>query len=179
MLVAHSFRAGPGEWVWLDGHQYEIRALAGDTSLRLISPTAPPARRVITLPLAMLISDPAFRPCTADEDPDLDDEAAQAHRALTDTVAAMDGLARADPGELERLTELQGHMLELTTGYRSGDQAVSAVDRGEPAGQAYHGVGGHPPHDGQPARGLLRGRDRLPRRRGRHARYHPAGRAVL
>ena len=93
--MAHSFRAEPGQWVWLDGCQYQIRALAGGSGLRLISPAAPADRRVITLPLAMLISDPTFRPCTADEGPGLDDEAAQVHRALTDTVAAMDGLARA------------------------------------------------------------------------------------
>ena len=130
MPVAHSFRAEHGAWVRLDGHQYQIRALAGDASLRLISPTAPADRRVLTLPLAMLISDPTFRPCTADEDPGLDDEAARVHRELTDTVAAMDGLARADPDEMERLTELQGHMLELTTGYRSGDPAAPAP--GEP-----------------------------------------------
>jgi transposase InsO family protein len=130
MPVAHSFRAEPGEWVWLDGHQYEIRAQAGDTSVRLISPTAPTDRRVITIPLAMLISDPTFRPCTADEGPSLDDEAARVHLALTDTVAAMDGLARADPGEMERLADLQGHMLELTTGYRSGDPAAPGA--GEP-----------------------------------------------
>ena len=130
MLVAHSFRAESGEWVWLDGHQYEIRALAGDSSVRLISPAAPSERRVITIPLAMLISDPTFRPCTADEDPGIDGEAAQVHRELTDTVAAMDGLAHADPEEAERLAELQAHMLELTTGYRSGDPSAPAS--GEP-----------------------------------------------
>ena len=128
--MAYSFRAEPGEWVWLDGCQYEIRALAGDMSLRLISPAAPADRRVITMPVAMLVSDPTFRPCTADEDPGLDDEAVQVHRELTDTVAAMDGLAHADPDETERLAGLQADMLELTTGYRSGDPAVPAP--GEP-----------------------------------------------
>jgi putative transposase len=128
--VARSFRAEAGQWVWLDGHQYEIRAQAGDTSLRLISPAAPADRQVVTIPLAMLISDPTFRPCTADEDPGLDDEAAQVHRELTDTVAAMDGLAQADPDEMERLAGLQGHMLELATGYRSGDPAAPVP--GEP-----------------------------------------------
>jgi putative transposase len=128
--MARSFRAEPGEWVWLDGHQYEIRALAGDASLRLISPTAPADRRVVTMPAAMLISDPTFRPCSADEDPGLDDEAVQVRGALADTVAAMDGLARADPGGIERLAGLQAHMLELTTGYRSGDPSSPAP--GEP-----------------------------------------------
>jgi putative transposase len=128
--MAHPFRAAPGEWVWLDGHEYQVRALVGDGNLRLVSPTAPADRRVATLPLAMLISDPTFRPCTADEDPAVDDDAAQAHRELTDTVAAMDGLARADPDEMERLAVLQGDMLELTTGYRSGDPAFPAP--GEP-----------------------------------------------
>ena len=52
------------------------------------------------------------------------------HRALADTVAAMDGLAHADPDEIERLTKLQAHMLELTTGHRSGDPAAPAP--GEP-----------------------------------------------
>jgi putative transposase len=130
MPVAHSFRAGYGEWVWLDGCQYQIRALAGGTGLRLISPSAPSDRQILTLPLAMLISDPTFRPCTSDEGPGLNDEAAQEHQALTDTVAAMDGLAHADPDEAGRLAELQAHMLELTTGYRSGDPAASAP--GEP-----------------------------------------------
>lgn len=128
--MVRSFRAAPGEWVWLDGHEYQIRALVGDGSLRLVSPAAPADRRVATLPLAMLISDPTFRPCTADEDPVLDDDAARVHRELTDTVAAMDGLACADPGELERLAGLQEDMLELTTGYRSGDPAFPAP--GEP-----------------------------------------------
>jgi putative transposase len=128
--VAHYFRAEAGEWVWLDGHQYQIRAQAGDTSLRLIAATAPPDRRVITIPLAMLISDPTFRPCTTDEDPVLDDEATEVYRALTDTVAVMDGLARADQEEMERLAGLQAHMLELVTGYRSGDPAAPAP--GEP-----------------------------------------------
>ena len=128
--MAYSFRARSGEWVWLDSHQYQIRAQVGDTSLRLISPTAPPDRQVITIPLGMMISDPTFRPCTADEDPALDDEAKEVHRALTDTVAVMDGLAHADPDEMERLAELQAHMLEVTTGYRSGDPAVPG--EGEP-----------------------------------------------
>lgn len=128
--MAYSFRARAGEWVWLDGCQYQIRAQVGDTSLRLISPTAPPDRQVITIPLGMMISDPTFRPCTADEDPALDDEATQAHRALTDTVAVMDGLAHADPEEMERLAELQAHMFEVATGYRSGDPA--APGEGEP-----------------------------------------------
>lgn len=129
-LVTHSFRAEHGAWVWLDSQQYQIRALAGDASVRLISPTAPADRQILTLPLAMLVSDPTFRLCTADEGPSLDDKAAQAHQSLTDTVAAMDGLAHADPDEVERLAGLQAHMLELTTGYRSGDPA--APTSGEP-----------------------------------------------
>jgi putative transposase len=128
--VARSFRAEAGEWVWLDGCQYEIRAQVGGTSLRLISPAAPPDQRMITIPVAMLISDPTFRPCTADEGPGLDGEAVRVHRELADTVAAMEGLARADPDEAERLAVLQGHMLELATGYRSGDRASPAS--GEP-----------------------------------------------
>ena len=128
--MARSFRAESGEWVWLDDHQYQIRAIAGGADVRLISPTAPADRQILTLPLAMLLSDPTFRPCTADEDPSLDDEATQVQQALTDTVAAMDGLARADPDEMERLADLQAHMLELTTGYRSGDPTAPAS--GEP-----------------------------------------------
>jgi hypothetical protein len=42
----------------------------------------------------------------------------------------MDGLAHADPDEAERLAELQAHILELTTEYRSGDPAMPAP--GEP-----------------------------------------------
>ncbi len=128
--MSRSFRAESGEWVWLDDHQYQIRAIADGAGVRLMSPTAPADRQILTLPLAMLISDPTFRPCTADEDPSLDDEATQVQQALTDTAAAMDGLARADPDEMERLADLQAHMLELTTGYRSGDPA--APGSGEP-----------------------------------------------
>src|ERR1700745_258195 len=124
MLVAYSFRAEHGAGGGLHSHQYQIRALAGGASLRLISPDAPADRQILTLPLAILVSDPTFPPCTADEGPDLDDEATQAHQTLTDTVAAMDGLAHADPDEAERLAGLQSHMLELTTGYRSGDPAA-------------------------------------------------------
>ena len=80
--MARSFRAESGEWVWLDDHQYQIRAIAGGADVRLISPTAPADRQILTLPLAMLLSDPTFRPCTADEDPSLDDEATQVQRAL-------------------------------------------------------------------------------------------------
>ena len=272
--------------------------MVGDTSLRLISPTAPLDRQVITIPLAMLISDPTFRPCTADEDPGLDDEAtrgapgadghggrdgragprrpgrdgaagrtAGAHARADDRVPVRGpgrpgsgepregfdpslpmrqrvaakaaelgigaqhavvpaaemagrrvhdvrpgrqadhdrpavapagrrrpadhrgdhGAARHRGGRVDRRHEpLQaagaepaGRRARQGRGAASRDDDLPPVDRGDPAGQAHHRVGGHPPHDQQPARGLLRGRDRLPRRRGRHARHHPAGRAVL
>jgi putative transposase len=102
-------RIGIGDWIDLDGEPHQIVALLGSNA-RLRSYSG--AHQIALLAELLTHAQPAPAPAAGEQS----DPSAQARLHL-DRTALLDSLGEAGRA---RVLDLEGHLLELTTGYRSG-----------------------------------------------------------
>lgn len=114
-MTADAYRLGIGTRVWFEDEQHDVVGFT-ETATRLRSESG----GMQLVATGALLADPSFRRCVAKD--------GGARSVPPVDVAAM--LAVLPTGERDRVTALQDHLLELTTGYRSGEPAQA--EPGEP-----------------------------------------------
>lgn len=124
-------RLALGEWVEFEDQRHQVAGFT-DSGIRLRSE----AGHMQIILVGALLSDPSFRSCTAEPaveqsivDPSGGGSANpfDGKGLVADRDAVLLGLSEA---ERSRVTELEAHLLEVETGYRSGNRL--SAERGEP-----------------------------------------------
>lgn len=114
--MSASYRLSVDTRIWFEDEQHDVVGFT-ETATRLRSASG--GMQIIAT--GVLLADPSFRHCMAT------DGAAARPVAAVDTAAMLEILPQA---ERDRVVALRAHLLELTTGYRSGDPATGGP--GEP-----------------------------------------------
>ncbi|MFF8925690.1 transposase [Streptomyces longwoodensis] len=116
MTVAGAVRLQHGTQVWLDDEIHTVTGVTDD-GVRLRSESG----SWTVIGVGHLLADPTFHPCDGEADPA--DEGTAEHSTSTrklwlDAAALFDKLSDK---QLEELQRAQEHLLEMTTGFRSGN----------------------------------------------------------
>ncbi len=114
--MSASYRLSVDTRIWFEDEQHDVVGFT-ETATRLR--WASGGMQIIAT--GVLLADPSFRQCMAT------DGSAARPVAAVDTAAMLEILPQA---ERDRVVALRAHLLELTTGYRSGDPATAGP--GEP-----------------------------------------------
>ncbi|MFI6700225.1 transposase [Streptomyces sp. NPDC050509] len=118
-MTGGSVRLRRGVKVWLDGVVHTVTGVTDD-GVRLRSETG----SWTVIGVGDLLADPSFRPYEGDTDEEGTNEGNtlngqnRGRRLWLDAGAMLDGLSEKQREDLQRAQE---HLLEVTTGYRSGD----------------------------------------------------------
>jgi transposase InsO family protein len=126
-------RLQSGTRVWLDDEVHTVTGVTDD-GVRLRSESG--SWTVISV--GHLLADPTFRPCEGDADLEHEDSSendASTTKLWLDAAALFDKLSDK---QLEELQRAQEHLLEMTTGFRSGDPQDATP--GEPRPEYAPGV---------------------------------------
>lgn len=115
-MVSAVYRMSIGTRVWFEDEQHDVVGFT-DTATRLRSESG----GMQLIATGALLADPSFRRCLVGEG-----DAARA-AAPVDTAAMLAVLPAA---ERDRVVVMQAHLLEVTSGYRSGDP--NRAEAGEP-----------------------------------------------
>lgn len=115
--MSGSGRLAVGDWVEFDDDRHQVIGFIG-AAARLRSE----AGHVQIIMVAALLADPTFHPAAAPAAPP-----PSGSDLVLDVEALLDGVEEA---ERRRVLDMQAHLPEVTTGYRSGNAGDAAV--GEP-----------------------------------------------
>ncbi|WP_028808954.1 DDE-type integrase/transposase/recombinase [Streptomyces sp. 351MFTsu5.1] len=133
MTFDGAVRLHPGSRVWLDDEVHTVTGVTDD-GVRLRSESG--SWTVISV--GHLLADPTFRPYEGDANPEREDSSehdASTTKLWLDAAALFDKLSDK---QLEELQRAQEHVLEMTTGFRSGDPQDASP--GEPRPEYAPGV---------------------------------------
>ncbi|MDO0933712.1 hypothetical protein QQY66_19225 [Streptomyces sp. DG2A-72] len=125
MTVDGAVRLRHGTRLWLDDEVHTVTGVTDD-GVRLRSESG----SWTVIGVGHLLADPTFRPYDVDADPESEDPTehdVSARKLWLDAAALFDKLTDK---QLEELQRAQEHLLEMTTGFRSGSS--EDISPGEP-----------------------------------------------